>query len=1220
MTTAFPKKALMLKVGDTAICVNESKDNFFLQIGTVKYAAKPPKESAMIFGVEFDKDVKSKEDCKLYFVPKPGRGGMFKINELYKVSTKTFDLAAFKKSLVAATRVSATNTKGIEMQFEEESEQAEEEAPASESTNHTKADEGEVSPIAHDAPAKDVSPPTSTPSPPKPHTSPSPALKPQAPEPPKTAPEPPKPAPVPHKAAPEPPKVAPEPPKVAPEPPRVAPEPPRAPPAPPKAAPEPPKPSSSNVDPEILIKLEQEKIKRELEAEEQSIEIKNLTFQVQDLKQRNAILADQASQKTNELKQLREDYESLKSMSESNNTEQIGQLEEAGKLKVTIANLSSENEALKKKLDEFKDYPVFQKKFEDMSIDYTSLKEEVTHLRKDKKSIEDRFKELSEAYELQELESEVAARTENIPTNPDELRRNYILIQRAFNKVDMDLELIRSDYEERMEEMRKDMQKLRDNYRNVLSSDDVKSALKAKDKQIAQLHELVDQYALANKTAETLTEKLAEKDSEVEAVKYQQGKLLEKMKILEEEAQILDEINTELTSMYEERCSKVDEMKTALAQRDEEKAELVDRLQKYRAKLESVSDEKEILAMQTAKSSTNDAVSELVADLNRTINARQHRTKDRLNLKLKSKDSKWDAMKWKSIAESVPHDMIPSSSLLALDQFKEICSLTDKIEVIIENILEQFITNDSLIVENPNLIFFVRSLLQDLLSFDGYVCLLRKKMLDGEPNIMASSLASEITRCKERINATFLLFSNNDVSASYAYSEIGEALTKLRSAVEDLTVEDPRLILRAAIGKMISKFSQEWASPDKDSATRSNLASLLPKLYTVWERLFDYSVDSKVSAKAEGLVGGMPSNFVDVKNFCDSVLRDLESVDSEFETSAWNVETSWKKDLKVLKEDLLAVDGLKASLVDKETQISKLEAEKAEKIAELEKATVAKMNMESKLFKSQGIINEVSTLKMENEGLRKNNEALQRDVKAAQEKAEAVKLDVDTTREKEILRQNAVGKVQEAARRTMIRHSVVQNIVNPIVEEQRPYNNHLVRFEVTSLNAIVNNIIGELNGFRAKELVKRLQDVNRNTPALDDLMRLEQKKTIMDKSVTSFVSDLRKNRSMIKKEIAQIKVIDLKDPSKIGHQLRESQTSKNKREALLWESKKSLSRLSELDEEYLLGYNIDLNKEFGAEINIKPPRIFAKLQLIDSPPIIANPPEERVLTASLEIR
>ena len=57
---------------------------------------------------------------------------------------------------------------------------------------------------------------------------------------------------------------------------------------------------------------------------------------------------------------------------------------------------------------------------------------------------------MKERYEIFELEGEVVARDDDIPNDENKLKDNYILLLKAFENLDIDIEIQKEEYEYRI--------------------------------------------------------------------------------------------------------------------------------------------------------------------------------------------------------------------------------------------------------------------------------------------------------------------------------------------------------------------------------------------------------------------------------------------------------------------------------------------------------------------------------------------------------------------------------------------------------------------------------------------------------------------------------------------------------------------------------------------------------------------------------------------------
>ncbi len=97
MDANFPKEVKSLKPKDKIICVGKKPKAAYMTMGIVKWVGKVKGKKDSMVGVEFEKNVKSKDKIRDYFKAKPGFGALVRLRDVRKV-TRKFDFRAFQKS------------------------------------------------------------------------------------------------------------------------------------------------------------------------------------------------------------------------------------------------------------------------------------------------------------------------------------------------------------------------------------------------------------------------------------------------------------------------------------------------------------------------------------------------------------------------------------------------------------------------------------------------------------------------------------------------------------------------------------------------------------------------------------------------------------------------------------------------------------------------------------------------------------------------------------------------------------------------------------------------------------------------------------------------------------------------------------------------------------------------------------------------------------------
>ena len=86
----------------------------------------------------------------------------------------------------------------------------------------------------------------------------------------------------------------------------------------------------------------------------------------------------------------------------------------------------------------------------------------------------------------------MVARNDDIPSDVEKLRKNYKLLLMAFEKLDLDIELQKEEYEDRIEQLNEKIADLNKKSTNIMASEQVRKILEKKDKELEELYTLVD--------------------------------------------------------------------------------------------------------------------------------------------------------------------------------------------------------------------------------------------------------------------------------------------------------------------------------------------------------------------------------------------------------------------------------------------------------------------------------------------------------------------------------------------------------------------------------------------------------------------------------------------------------------------------------------------------------------------------------------------------------
>lgn len=208
----------------------------------------------------------------------------------------------------------------------------------------------------------------------------------------------------------------------------------------------------------------------EEEQKQKFYELQKVKIENSNLLVKNTKLEDELKKTVNELKLVKETYQELQEEitsrnrlpSQENISEQnLHHLEKISGLELKVEKLVDEKIKLEQKLHQYQDYDAFKKKFEKFSIDKESIEAERDMLKKTCAQQEQQIAALKDQVEMYELEIDLAARGDEIPSNPEELKKNYLLLKSAFDLVDMDLKLQADRYEERLNLLNNEISQLK---------------------------------------------------------------------------------------------------------------------------------------------------------------------------------------------------------------------------------------------------------------------------------------------------------------------------------------------------------------------------------------------------------------------------------------------------------------------------------------------------------------------------------------------------------------------------------------------------------------------------------------------------------------------------------------------------------------------------------------------------------------------------------------
>ena len=879
MESNFPKKTKKYKLNDRVICVSQKAPAMFMKLGKVMYYGYANNSKEKLVGVEFDKNVKVRDDVRKYFEARIGWGAFCNIKDLRKVTDENFDIESYKELVLQglpeeSTReipkpkqqLSKKTPKGDnEITFEDEEEGDIEESTIQEEPEKVEEVPEKKPKKKEDKPKKKEDKGKKT----KPKGTKTPKNKSETvtPKPPAS----PKKKPAEDEAKLFEKKLEP---KVTIEDNII--------PVEPEPVPTPVLETTQQKTP-FEIKSSEEFVKLEDENRNYYKKMQQLELQVTELILANNQLKTDYSEKSKEYEFLKENYKELKEGATDADTDLTQLREELSALKVQKEMFEEKSITLETELEKYKDYDSFKSKFEEMSVNYESIKIEREDLEKKLKDSEEHASVLKEELELIELEIDVAAREEDIPDNIDELKKNYAMIQSAFQKVDLDLEVQKEEYEEKIQSLNDEIASLKTSYKDVMSSDEVSNAMKKKDDEIKDLKELIDQYTNANKMVEQLSESCQTKEEEINRLNLELEKAVDNLKSYQDENELLDDIIKECEATIEESDVTRAELEGRIDNLKEEYQQLEEKLVKYKNKLEDVNQERDEFEMQSSTLETEkEQFDNFYQEYNKTVQDKQAKIKEKMTFMIHAKECYWDSLKWRLYFKAVPEAIKTDLHLEYFDKYKEMSNISDKIDIILENLILYYLFKESVKLDNLNLYNISNELVIYLIQYQGYLNLLKIRYLECKTQEEYKELSShilyrEVVRNYSKINEVYNQLRDNEFSTKISYSDIVESNIRLAEEIDESEFhEHKNLSFKVTITAIMGKLVQCYITEYTQKKTKDVIDKLMTKLIYANDLVFEMDVDDKDLEKMKSFLSDMPGNVVDFKLWFDLYYKEID--------------------------------------------------------------------------------------------------------------------------------------------------------------------------------------------------------------------------------------------------------------------------------------------------------------------------------------------------------
>jgi chromosome segregation ATPase len=1206
MDILFPKRSKVYKVLDRVIVTNEAREGMYMVRGIVRFAGYVKHAKVNMIGVEFDKLVRSKEDVRAYFTCKPGFGAFFDVQELCKIGEEKFDEEAFKNYIKANPGYGEAMKSKKEMVIEFTESQGDFGEESEVSMNHSNvilpaeslsnldrmpSQEKLVNPTSV---SKNVTPEvTKKKLDLKIETKIDPKIIPKNPKTPTVA------------LKPEAPKIIPKA-NVLPSP-QQAPKNPFADPPAPKSIPN--ELAGVKTPPLEIKKVITDPIsKKEAPSSENDfIELQKLNLQVSNLQNERHLLLKQLEKTESEVSVLNHKYEGLKKMSDHSSVDQIKLSELNAELQSSVEQLQNDKVKLESQLEKFKDYEQFKKKFEKMSIESISMKEEADLMKEKNAKAEKELVELREQLEIIQLEAEIEALNEEEPSSADEYKNRYRLIKNAFQKLDVDLQIQKEEYEIKMEELNSEIIKLRSDSKDIMSSTEIKKIIGEKDRQIKDLHELVNDFAKSRETTEGLFADFRNKQEELEKAKENMNKALEVVKSYQEEIEEFEGLTKELEDSLSYTELKLCERENTIKELTEDKTELENKINKYKQKLAEIEEHKTVLeSRQNANVEESNIDSATFTayyqDYNKVVSQKQTLLKERMTLKVTGREDALEATKWIIYFEAIPKAILAELKISYFESYKNIRLNNDKIDIIMENLLIHYLFNEALLLESPSLVSMARDMFKVLARYQQYLNYLRVSLIACQTPEQFAEFEKSHTYVKivgafGCINDIFELIKENELSTQFAFSDISEGALQLKQTIpEEELHSTSENHYKFGILNIFTSLIDKYFDPATDSQSKATIIDVSQKLLIVNEMIIDTTIEERTANKIQHFSTCSSESLSEFKVWLDTFSKDIfKYLKTTAQIRGGLLNSVWRKPIEKVKETLENHEMLKKNLEDIESQAHRLESDLLKKTKEMDGFNKTKINLEGKILKLQGIANNISTLEYEISELRKI------------ESRQAEEIEELSTRNKEL--DTLLSEKKQQFEKTKTNISKFIHVKDKIIHSNAffkrnsdaniplEYQNKS-RFEINSLSAVLSHTLYQLNLLRNKEMKSKLQTLTEKAPSFANYYNSFIGGNIEVPKIAKSINTLNKHQSQIKNEISKMKVVDLTSKQKADETIKGYYQSKNKIKDIMLKSNEILLKGLKATQEGDLAYEIDLTKEVNNDASDRIKAIYGKLSFI----------------------
>ena len=543
----------------------------------------------------------------------------------------------------------------------------------------------------------------------------------------------------------------------------------------------------------------------------------------------------------------------------------IGDIEQINMLKADNNLLKLKMEENIKKLEDQQDY-------NQIKNDLISAQDSFLEVDKENKILIDELEETSIAleealikvemfhYEMEEKYLQSEESQEQI----EDYQKAYQLLKKKL-KVFFEISSEEKfEMENKISGLNNKLQELQAQKANVMDSLEVQQEIKRRDHNIDELMKMIDSY----KDSQKMIEMMTEKNSKIENInaKFQEDlkKEKEKCQKLEEEFEAEKQYMEEQELAFkdvEEELKLYEEIQLEWEEKEDYYNETI---LKYKEKIDGLESERNDLEVQKFESKNEkDLYVNYLQDANKQQFNNTEEFKNSLLTKYEARYWLFKAESQRVILEALPEKIQANLRVAQLDTY-ELLEINDiRLNCSIEILFHEYVLNDNIKIESPNLFNNAKDLLLDLLNLKCYLGLCKrmfrlapsKEENSGEENelnekqmFLDSKFYKEIVKNLINIENLYITLTRGELSSSYCMSHFSEAKFKLEEMISGFEMNEKIRILRILTKGGQQMVMLNFEMGDKLDGGQKNLmnqiVSKLFNLFHLYERIDSFDVEN----------------------------------------------------------------------------------------------------------------------------------------------------------------------------------------------------------------------------------------------------------------------------------------------------------------------------------------------------------------------------------------